>query len=74
MNDAINPKHYKFPNGIQSWDIGKYLTPAGQNVVKYVSRATRRDGNNKGNTLEDLKKAQWYLEEAIREEALNPES
>lgn len=73
MNDAINPKHYKFPNGIQSWDIGKYLTPAGQNVVKYVSRATRLDGEIKGNPLEDLKKAQWYLEEAIREYELSRE-
>ena len=35
------------------------------NVVKYISRA-----GYKGDKLEDLKKAQWYLDREIRKEAL----
>jgi hypothetical protein len=60
--DPVNhPPHYKTGgietiDFIEAKDLGYHLG----NVIKYVSRA-----KHKGNELEDLKKAQWYLERAI---------
>jgi hypothetical protein len=42
---------------IEAWDLGFNLG----NVVKYLSRAGK-----KGNTLEDLRKAAWYLQREIQ--------
>jgi len=60
--DMVNhPPHYK-AGGIETIDFieAKTLDYHLGNVVKYVSRA-----DHKGNKLEDLKKAQWYLARAI---------
>ena len=59
--DAINPGHYKV-GGIETADYieAKQLGYNLGNVVKYVSRAY-----HKGNPLEDLQKAKWYLERQI---------
>ena len=60
--DPVNhPPHYK-TGGIETIDFieAKELGYHLGNVIKYVSRA-----KHKGNELEDLKKAQWYLERAI---------
>ena len=56
-----HPPHYK-AGGIETIDFieAKELGYHLGNVVKYVSRA-----DHKGNKLEDLKKAQWYLARAI---------
>jgi len=60
--DMVNhPKHYTFGKievitVIDDWKLGFY---EGQ-VVKYVGRA-----KHKGNELQDLKKAQWYLNRLI---------
>jgi len=62
MPDPVNhPPHYK-TGGIETIDFieAKELGYHLGNVIKYVSRA-----KHKGNELEDLKKAQWYLERAI---------
>lgn len=68
--DAITPDHYKFGN-VQVIDIIKYLPFNEGNVIKYVARADR-----KGNKLEDLRKAQKYLNLAIEiaeeEDGRNP--
>lgn len=61
--DMVNsPDHYT-QGGIETYDFirAKKLPYELGNVVKYVSRAPY-----KGNHLEDLKKAQWYLNAAIR--------
>lgn len=62
-----NPPHYKV-GGIDTLDFieAKDLNFRLANVIKYVVRAEK-----KGNPLEDLKKAQFYLnrEIAIRERA-----
>lgn len=58
MRDNVNhPAHYKV-GGIETIDFieAKNLGYHLGNVVKYVTRA-----DHKGNKLEDLKKAQWYL-------------
>lgn len=67
MTDMVNsPKHYT-EGGIETWDF--VVAKLGKNgavwycignVIKYVSR-----GPWKGNFLEDLKKAQWYLNRAV---------
>ena len=62
--EAVNhPEHYGGSDStyesikvIEAWELGFCLG----NVVKYISRAGK-----KGNKLEDLKKAQWYLNREI---------
>lgn len=61
MSSNVNPNHYKgFSNGSEVIDITENLTFNGGNAVKYLSRACRVDGNNKGLRGEDLQKALWY--------------
>ena len=60
--DMVNhPPHYK-AGGIETIDFieAKNLGYNLGNVVKYVSRA-----DLKGNKVEDLQKARWYLDRAI---------
>ncbi len=59
MTDAVNhPKHYTMGEKyesievIEAWHLGHHLA----NVVKYIARSA-----HKGNELQDLKKALWYL-------------
>ena len=63
-SDAVNhPAHYspgpyEAINVIEAWDLGFHLG----NAVKYIARAGR-----KGDALEDLKKARWYLSRLIEQ-------
>ena len=66
--DIINhPKHYKLGNGLETIDIVEAVTVNLQgieavcvgNVLKYVCRYSKKNG------VEDLKKAQWYLNHLI---------
>ena len=60
--DTVNhPPHYKV-GGIETIDFieAKKLDYNLGNVVKYITRA-----DHKGNKLEDLRKAQWYLTREI---------
>lgn len=61
MSDPINPDHYQFPNGFQVIDLTQHLNFCLGNVVKYVARAGRKTSN----PLEDLRKAQFYLNREI---------
>lgn len=61
MSTVDHPKHYnagriEVIDAIEDWKLGFHLG----NVVKYVARA-----EHKGKPLEDLQKAQWYLNRAI---------
>jgi Protein of unknwon function (DUF3310) len=61
--DLINhPSHYK-TGGIETIDFieAKQLDYHLGNVVKYISRAGRKNSGY----LQDLQKAQWYLNRAI---------
>ena len=58
VKDNVNhPAHYK-TGGIETIDFieAKSLSYNLGNVIKYITRA-----DHKGNRVEDLKKAQWYL-------------
>jgi hypothetical protein len=60
--DPVNhPPHYK-AGGVETIDFieAKDLNYRLGNVVKYVTRAEK-----KGNPIEDLKKARWYLDREI---------
>lgn len=62
LSDNVNhPAHYK-AGGIETIDFieAKKLDYHLGNVVKYITRS-----DLKGNKLEDLQKAQWYLNRAI---------
>jgi len=65
-----NPAHYQ-DGGIETIDYieAKRLGYHLGNAVKYISRAGKK-GTNQG--LEDLKKAQWYLNRAIEKNDFSP--
>jgi hypothetical protein len=60
--DTVNsPAHYlEHPSGVECIDVVEHLSFCLGNVVKYVWRA-----DSKFDALEDLKKAQWYLDREI---------
>jgi len=66
MNEKVNhPDHYGGESNpyeaikvIEAWDLNFHLG----NVVKYISRA----GKKSKNSVEDLKKAEWYLSRYVQ--------
>lgn len=61
MSDNVNhPAHYTWLP-VEVIEITEHLDFLLGNVVKYVLRA-----DHKGNPVEDLRKAQWYLNRAIQ--------
>ena len=66
--ESVNhPKHYGGANNpyeaikvIRAWDLGFELG----NTVKYIARAGKKDASKE---IEDLEKAQWYLNERIKQ-------
>lgn len=66
MGDAINPDHYRgFSNGAEVIDISENLTSNGGQAVQYIARSCRLDGVTKGDPIEDLRKACWFLEREL---------
>lgn len=69
MTDAVNhPPHYKI-GGIEAIDYMKAKSTPEEfrghlrlTVLKYISRTGHKD-----DALQDLKKAQWYLNKLIEE-------
>lgn len=63
MPDAVDhPRHYNaHPSGIECIDVVEHLTFNVGNAVKYLWRA-----GLKGERLEDLRKAQWYVASEIQ--------
>ncbi len=59
-----SPKHYQLPNGFQVIDLTSQLDFCSGNVVKYVARAGNKTGES---TLDDLRKAEYYLRRLINE-------
>jgi len=60
--DLVNhPPHYTgHPSGVECITITRHMGFNLGNAVKYIWRA-----DLKGNALEDLKKAQWYIADEI---------
>ncbi|MEM7301877.1 MAG: DUF3310 domain-containing protein [Pseudomonadota bacterium] len=60
-SDAINPDHYKsHPSGVECITIAEHMNFNLGNALKYIWRA-----GQKGDAVEDLEKARWYLEREI---------
>jgi hypothetical protein len=59
--DAINPAHYRHhPSGIECIVVTEHFNFNRGNAIKYIWRA-----DEKGSPLENLRKAQWYLNREI---------
>ncbi|MFD8088951.1 DUF3310 domain-containing protein [Streptomyces malaysiensis] len=63
-NDVVNhPSHYTWlPNGLEVIDITQNFGFVRGNALKYLFRA-----DFKGRTVEDLKKARWYIDYEIKQ-------
>lgn len=60
--DAINPSHYrKHPSGIECIEVVRHMNFNVGNAIKYLWRYL-----DKGDPIENLKKAQWYIDDEIR--------
>ena len=61
--DMVNhPPHYKaHPSGIECIEITRHMNFNLGNAIKYLWRS-----GEKGNQVEDLKKALWYIEDEIK--------
>lgn len=60
--DNVVPAHYAFPGGVRVHQVSGHLTSFGGQAVQYVARSTRLDGHNKGDSVENLRKAIRVLE------------
>ena len=58
MSDPVNrPKHYTtHPSGVECITVTRHMNFNKGNAVKYIWRA-----GDKGNEIEDLRKAVWYI-------------
>ncbi|MFA9275049.1 MAG: DUF3310 domain-containing protein [Candidatus Aquirickettsiella gammari] len=69
-HDNVNhPKHYTtHPSGVECIQVTEHMSFCLGNVIKYIWRA-----DEKGASIEDLKKARWYLDREIekREAAIS---
>ena len=60
--DPINPAHYRsHPSGIECIEVTRHMNFNVGNAIKYLWRYM-----DKGDPIENLKKAQWYLDDEIR--------
>ena len=57
----MGTEYYKFPNGVSVRDISSHLTGNGAQALQYVARSCRLDGNNKGDSVADIRKAIDFL-------------
>ena len=62
MNDPLNhPKHYtEHPSGVECIEITEHMNFCVGNAIKYLWRA-----GLKGEQIEDLRKARWYIDREI---------
>lgn len=62
MNDPVNhPEHYtSHPSGVECIQVTEHMNFCLGNAVKYIWRA-----GSKGDTIQDLEKARWYLDREI---------
>ena len=62
MNDPVNhPKHYtEHPSGVECIEVTEHMNFCVGNAIKYLWRA-----GLKGEQIEDLRKARWYIDREI---------
>ncbi len=60
--DTVNhPPHYSTIPGVECIDVVRHMNFNRGNAIKYIWRA-----GSKGDTVEDLRKAIWYLQDEIK--------
>lgn len=60
-HDPVDPDHYKsHPSGIECIQVTEHMNFNLGNATKYIWRA-----GMKGNKVEDLRKASWYIQREI---------
>lgn len=64
MVDPVNnPPHYTgHPSGVECISVTEHFNFCRGNAIKYIWRAGKKDG---AETVQDLKKARWYLDREI---------
>ena len=63
-NPVSHPSHYtSHPSGVECIQVTQHMSFNLGNVVKYVWRNGLKDSG--GDDIQDLKKAQWYLNKEI---------
>ena len=68
--DNINPQHYRqHPSGVECIEVTQHCNFCIGNAIKYLWRA-----GLKGDAVEDLKKAAWYIDREIRRREASDES
>lgn len=60
MSSVDHPKHYNQVPGIECIDVVEHFNFNRGNAIKYIWRA-----GDKGNEIEDLQKALWYIQREI---------
>lgn len=60
MSNVDHPAHYNTVPGIECIDVVQHFTFIRGSAMKYLWRA-----GHKGNAVEDLRKAIWYIEREI---------
>lgn len=61
QSDSVNhPPHYNTVPGIECIDVIEHFSLLRGNAIKYLWRA-----GEKGDTVEDLRKAIWYIQREI---------
>jgi hypothetical protein len=62
MRDPINPDHYRnHPSKVECIQITEHMNFCLGNAIKYLWRA-----GEKGDAIEDLLKARWYVDREIQ--------
>lgn len=61
MKNVDHPAHYNQIPGIECIDVVEHMNFNLGNAIKYIWRA-----GSKGDVVEDLEKAKWYVEREIK--------
>jgi hypothetical protein len=68
--DNINPQHYRqHPSGVECIEVTQHCNFCIGNAIKYLWRA-----GLKGDAVEDLRKAAWYIDREIKKREASDES
>jgi len=59
-----HPPHYAHPSGVECIEIAEHMNFCLGNALKYIWRA-----DLKGDAVEDLEKARWYISREIERRA-----
>ena len=66
-----SPDHYSLPDGTRAYDITQHFDFTVGTIIKYLIRHGKKEGES---SLDDLKKARWYLEQLIERQENDAET